>query len=326
MDYRGRYYKKAGLALCMFLFLTGMFSADVLAAARNFNKASYITITEKQDYPHTKKFIWIQYKAPNDGYITITAQAEPEKEPEKKPDKDGKTDTDNKTDADNKADADEAADTDEKPDAGEKPDADEKPDAGDTADPSLSSAKKTQNKGNKIKEAIAKGTFCLFDSRKKTAFSDNSDYSTAESSDVSYGVKKGAVYYLRVKPIGAVKLRCKFTKVSESSGDQKSNARILEKDQQIKGVIPAGDSACDWYRIIIAKKQVLHLYYSGITNEKIKFTISGKFLRTANRYVVKGKIQTGHSYSLERLQCGSYYIKVEKNSEQASGYYTLKWK
>lgn len=178
---------------------------------------------------------------------------------------------------------------------------------------------------------MAHGYWTLYASNKKTALSSVTDsYNTAEenihSYTQTYGVKKNTTYYLRVNAVGAVTLKCKFTKVNENSGSKKSKAKSLDKNKTVKGIISAGDKTVDWYKIKIPKKQILNIYYSGKTNSKIKITFSGTYLKTAVKYIQHGNTQTHHTYSTERVQPGTYYVKVERYNSTSSGYYTLKWK
>ena len=79
MKYRKKYVQRIAACLCSFALLLCLFPADISAADRNFNKKKTITITGAEDYSHTQSYVWIKYKAPNDGYITITATNKAEK-------------------------------------------------------------------------------------------------------------------------------------------------------------------------------------------------------------------------------------------------------
>ena len=80
------------------------------------------------------------------------------------------------------------------------------------------------------------------------------------------------------------------------------------------------------YKLTVAKKQILHLYFSGKTNEKIRFTFSGAYIKTAKRYIIQGDESQRHTYSTERVQPGTYYVKVELFNDSSSGYYSFQWK
>ncbi len=250
-------FQKAGIVLCLAMLVLGLFPADVSAAANNFNQKKNITVAGEDDFGHTQKFIWMKYKAPNNGYITITAK----------------------------------------------------------------------NKG-KAGAGAASGIFQLFDSKKKAPLSGEFAYDTGGAPaqyTAVFGVKKKTTYYLRLQAQGAVTLNCKFTKVAKSSASKKAKAVSLAKNKLAKGIMMAGDNAADWYKVTVPKKQYLHFYYSGKANGQIQLTFSGSYLNTAKRYVVQGSEETGHAYTIERVQPGNYFVKVERADSMSSGFYTLKW-
>ncbi len=263
-----KYWKKIGVALCCVILLVGIIPVPVLAA-KSFNQTKKVTITEQKDYIHTQKYTWIKYKAPGNGYITVTAKK-----------------------AKNA--------------------------------PSVEEGENAQDEN----ASLATGMLRLYDSKKKTLLSSECQYNTAgaaEANAMTYGVKKNATYYFRVEAQGAVTLNCKFKKVNDKSGSTKAKARQIQKNQLVKGILAAGDQTADWYKITIGQKQVLHLFYAGNVNNQIQFTFSGDYLNTAVRYVTQGNTNENYTYSLERLQPGTYYVKVENCNKQSSGYYTLRW-
>lgn len=265
MKHSKAYIWNIGAFFCLALILCALFPADIWAAARNFNQKKTITIAEEKDFIHTQKFIWIKYKAPNDGYITVTAK-----------DKKGNQD-------------------------------DEEREA----------------------ETNASGMFQLYDVKKKTQLSREFSYQTdgeaAAYSAAVFGVKKNVTYFLRLQAQGAVSLNCKFTKVGKCSADKKAKAVTLSKDKIAKGILMAGDHAADWYKLSVPKKQYLHFYYAGKANGQIQLTFSGSYLKTTKRYVAQGTEEEGHAYTIERVQPGNYYVKVERADSLSSGFYTLKW-
>lgn len=264
MKYSKNNIRKWGIVLCFAMLVAALRPVDVWAAAKNFNQKKTIKVAEGEDFVHTQKPIWIKYKAPNNGYITITA--------------------------------------------------------------------KNRGKGNNAANAqgsYAAGVLQLFDSKKKTPLSSEYGYHTGSGDSagytVVYGVKKKVSYYLRVQAQGAVSVNCKFTKVSKSSADKKAKAVSLAKNKLAKGIMMAGDHAADWYKVTVPKKQYLHFYYSGKANGQIQLTFSGTYLNKAKRYVVQGSEAEGHAYTIERVQPGNYYVKVERADSLSSGFYTLKW-
>lgn len=267
---------------CLIFSLAGILPSEKVNAANNFNSASTVTITEENSYAVTGVYTWIKYKAPANGYITVTASSIlPEN-------------------------------------------------ALSSTDTTVTIQDPATGLQSIVPRTYAKGNWRLYDSKKKTALSSNDAFSTdsKQAADITqtYGVKKNTTYYLRVSSNSNLSIKCKFTKISENSGSSKNKAKSIKKNKTVKGIIPAGDKTADWYKITLPKKQVLHIYFSGRTNDKIKITFSGTYLKTAKKYIVRGNTKTQHTYTTERAQPGKYYIKVERNNSKSSGYYTLKWK
>ncbi len=254
-----RYFKdfagKISLALCAVLLFAVFCPVEASAATGNFNKKKTVVIAQEDDFSHTQEYTWIKYKAPNHGYITVTAQ-------------------------------------------------------------------------KKGASGAASGLFSLYDAKKKTPLSGDYAYNTAgpaASYTVVYGVKKKTTYYLRVAAEGAVSVKCKFTKTSKSYANKKANAQNLAKGKLAKGIMAAGDNTADWYKVTVPKKQYLNFYFSGKASGKIQLTFSGSYLNTAKRYVVQGDEAENRAYTIERVQPGNYYVKVERADSVSSGFYTLKW-
>lgn len=275
MKYRNS-LQKIILLVCLVAVLAVCVPSAVLAADKSFNKTATVTILEKNSYASTKKYTWIKYKAPGDGYLTITVK--------------------------NKI----------------------------APQPMAEKESKDQDVSEEeTKAGYASGILKLYDSKKKKALSGNFNYQTSSerSADytVTYGVKKNTTYYLRVKLLGSASYKCKFHKISKSSCTSKSKAKEVAANKKMKGVITTGDKTAVWYKIKVSKKQILNLYYSGKTNDKLQFTFSGTYLKTTKRYVTPESSKEYHTYSLERVQPGTYYIKVEPENALSSGYYTIRW-
>lgn len=58
---------------CFFVLSIFLMPEKTYGADRNFNQTADISIAENEDYVHTKQYTWCAYKAPDHGYITITA-------------------------------------------------------------------------------------------------------------------------------------------------------------------------------------------------------------------------------------------------------------
>ncbi len=79
-----------------------------------------------------------------------------------------------------------------------------------------------------LPRVYSQGKWRLYSAKKNTALSSDDIFRTASSQSMdttqTYGVKKNTTYYLRVSSNGNLTIKCKFTKVSENSGSQKSKA------------------------------------------------------------------------------------------------------
>ena len=181
------------------------------------------------------------------------------------------------------------------------------------------------------------GSWALFDADKKQlSTNDKFDTSYDESYMKTnvYGVQKGKTYYLRVVPILGTTITAKYTKVSTKAGAKKSKAKTMKQGKTIKGVIPAGSKAAQWYKFKVTKNQYLKISYSAKTNYAIKMTVYQgsrelgtlmpyyKSSKTASTFVVNQRTK-----KKMKVAAGStYYIKVARYNAGSSGFYTLKWK
>lgn len=202
-----------------------------------------------------------------------------------------------------------------------------------------------------ITEAYGYVTFC--GGKKKALGKTQELFDTASAKaylkNRTYGVKKGATYYIKVESVGGVKVSATVKAVKKSAGTKRSNAKTLAKGKTASGVIVAGSSAADWYKIKLTKKQQLKLIYSAKTNGAVA---SGKYIYYSNGikftlYKSDGKpfvsdydmanllnssgtgtyyLENTYTKAKSGLNPGTYYIKVERYNNTSSGYYTLKWK
>lgn len=59
--------------ICFFLCSLFLFTQSIQAEDLNFNNSKTVTIKDQESYPSTRQYIWIKYKAPADGYISLKA-------------------------------------------------------------------------------------------------------------------------------------------------------------------------------------------------------------------------------------------------------------
>lgn len=190
-----------------------------------------------------------------------------------------------------------------------------------------------------------RGTWFLCNSAKKEITS-TGDCGFWEDDNITFAVKGGNSYFLKVKTYGAreaVVIDHQYREVSDKSGNKKSKAYKLKKNKKAEGLLMAGESKVDWYKITLTKKQVL------------KITVAQKSYRGLGMkvYDSKGEEVYGLDYwkvsssdtlddpdtlsslnapgvgksKFKKLPKGTYYVKIYGNKEaKCCGYYSLKWK
>lgn len=148
-------------------------------------------------------------------------------------------------------------------------------------------------------------------------------------SPITFGVKKGVTYYIKVdagsNSSGAYRIKAGAYGITDTSGATKSKARTLSKGVTKKGVIIAGSSTPDWYKIKLTSKRDFKIVMKGGTNKTLKMSV----------YNSKGKLQksgtfnyntSALTYSAYHYPAGTYYVKISRNDDKSSGWYSLNWK
>lgn len=190
----------------------------------------------------------------------------------------------------------------------------------------------------------ANGYLALYNSTKTVALSSKSiGYSGQFPQNAAgywghnvFGMEKGQTYYIRVKAYTPVMFTSSFTTVKDKSGATQKKALKIKRNKTKIGLIPAGVSTPDWYKINLKKARKIKLHYNFQTKGSIRLTfymdktqlgskvISSQGAQEMTLYVkkttAKGKIKK------TALKKGTYYIKIEPANSTTSGYYTLKWK
>jgi hypothetical protein len=181
-------------------------------------------------------------------------------------------------------------------------------------------------------------------SKKKIA----TNYLSDEKNELYFGVKKGTTYYLKLEE-GEIKFKLTETAISNKSnkpGKSKSKATNLKANTLVKGVIPAGSSQTDWYKIILKKdRSKITFRYGGKTSGAINFKFYVYYgnkkgtklteINTAVRdsgtcftdYNIKDGFTATNAlnYGKPYMAKGTYYIRVAREDKTSSGYYYLKW-
>lgn len=153
---------------------------------------------------------------------------------------------------------------------------------------------------------------------------------------VYYGVKKGKTYKIHVKPTtlyptSSYAFGLKLYPVSDKSGASQAKARKIKKGKTYTGIIQAGSSKSDWYKIKPNKKTI-YVNFRFASNDKLKVTLIGKY---------KGKVKDKESRTMylngtRKIKLYTYgshykvsditwYVKVSRANSKSSGAYKIKW-
>lgn len=189
------------------------------------------------------------------------------------------------------------------------------------------------------------GTWFLCNSARKE-ISSTDDCGFWADDNITFAVKGGNSYFLKVKCRGyeeEMVIDHQYQEVNDKSGNKKSKACKLKKNKKAEGLLMAGESKVDWYKITLTKKQIL------------KITIAQKSYRGLGMkvYDSKGDEVYGLNYwevsssdtlddpetlsslnapgvgksKFKKLPKGTYYIKIYTDKDaRGCGYYSLKWK
>ncbi|MCM1257230.1 MAG: hypothetical protein NC307_05200 [Roseburia sp.] len=202
---------------------------------------------------------------------------------------------------------------------------------------------------NSSEVAYTNGYVTLCDKNKKAISSRDmfqDQDSGAAYNTVTYGVKKGTTYWLKVElyQLGTT-IKADFKSQSKSSANSKKKAKNLGKNKEAKSIMIANENKADWYKIKLTKSQQLKLTFNVKTNgtskyDGVKFSLyksNGKTLFTSNAYDYISRYYSGKgtvTYYMSKkgsskkygIPKGTYYVKAERANKTSSGYYTLKWK
>ena len=185
----------------------------------------------------------------------------------------------------------------------------------------------------------ARGYLALYNSTKGTLLSSKSIFYNAAHSQNAYwhtftfGMREKQEYYIRVRAENAVSISRTFTKTNDKSGALQSKALKLKKNKMKTGLIPAGISNTDWYKIKLTKSLRLRLYYNVKTSGCFRMTIyaGSKQIGVKKMYYTSGtkkltlyqsSTTTGKKTGLNK---GRYFLRIDRANSASSGYYKIKW-
>ena len=148
--------------------------------------------------------------------------------------------------------------------------------------------------------------------------------------DPVFGVKKYSKYKVSVKTptylsADGYLVYVKNVAWANKSGKSKSKAATLKKGKYKKGVIVAGSTKAQWFKIKKSKNnKTFKVILKGATNNELKVTIykGGKKYYGPNTVYYNN---SGIKLTMFYAPKGTYYVKVAPG-KKSSGYYKVKWK
>ena len=158
---------------------------------------------------------------------------------------------------------------------------------------------------------------------------------------ISYGVKKGKTYYIRLRGgstsrenlqtgtpyIGTVKWTNKAVKAAKS-GKSKKKAVTLKKGKKKKGLIVAGDRKGKWYKIKSKYKQTKITCSAkncnGVIVAEVRYKSGGKWQNIKCRGV-RSSEPSRSVIMFSTKKNNTYYVKVYPDKKDSGEYY-LSWK
>lgn len=202
---------------------------------------------------------------------------------------------------------------------------------------------KFQNASKAYADSYGHVTFC--DKRKKPIGQSNEQWHNGRKGSAyytsTYGVKKNQTYYFAVICSNSTKITATTKKINDTSESSIEEAKYLPINKKTTGVIVAGDSKADWYKITLTTGAKLKLTYEAQTNGsnsangfKVTFYDRNGEMWTENAYSYITRFHTKDGWDIhtkddndlkQNIEAGSYYVKVERMSKASSGSYTLNW-
>lgn len=182
-------------------------------------------------------------------------------------------------------------------------------------------------------------------------------FTTAKPDDgryynITYGVRAKTTYYFRVESSAGIRIKATVSTVKKNAaGKTRKKAKTLARNQTVKGVILAGDSQKDWFKLKLSKRKRIRLECAVQTNgwdgqnvdrlsEGIRFTFYNTrgVMFSEDAYIDLDRAQTKYTMDFYMignggknkkklgLIPGTYFIKVERRNKYSSGGYSMKWK
>ena len=164
---------------------------------------------------------------------------------------------------------------------------------------------------------------------------------------LKYGVKKGKTYYIRVKGASTEKTTDEYENYADKPyigtmkwtntavtglkyGATKKKSSLIKRNKTRKGVIKAGSTKAQWYKISTKRKKIKISFSAknncGTLYAKVYYKSYGKWY-SSRMYAMRSTdgYKSACTLTKSSKKRTTYYIKVYPDY-RTSGAYTLKWK
>ena len=162
-------------------------------------------------------------------------------------------------------------------------------------------------------------------------------YSASKTSYVTFGVKKGVTYYLKVDGcqgsynedyVYGIQYKLYGAPVRANTAKKKS-INLKRKGSAVAAVLPAnGSSKTNWYKFKVKKTRAtqIRIDASNMKSGKTTVTVYRGKKKVATRTVSNGYINTYKVFygKKNKAKKGTYYIKISGNA-RANGKYTVRY-
>ena len=146
---------------------------------------------------------------------------------------------------------------------------------------------------------------------------------------------KAGLYYIRVTNTDYYTIRTMFTAVNDQGNSKKKKGTTLKKKATKTALFGAGETYAktEWFKFTLKKPQKVTLTINTYGDASFRVTFSGPkpFKKGDTNYISPGYTRTV-KYWVQRgrkklkLSKGTYYIKVQRSSNDESGYCSISWK
>ncbi len=152
-----------------------------------------------------------------------------------------------------------------------------------------------------------------------------------------YALKKGT-YIIRVTNTKNYRIGAFFTGVNDQGKGSKKKGTVLKRNKTMTALFGANEtsSKSEWFKIKLTKKRKIRLSAASYGDASYRIYVygpkpykkgdGGTYLSSDSQWTYEYGIRKGFSGSMKKLNKGTYYIKVERTSNDVSGYVKIGWK